>query len=255
MAAPSFKGSIGNQPVSFPVKYNPDYNNRLKQIFDFNDQAAGAFRGVQLLERITRAVKLFFEESRKALAMKAGDLNEKFSTYTKVAALPRLPQLTCDGLAALTSLNDLSLANLHKTCRTLLKKITDAFTAVEYWGYAGMLLSSAPMIKNITDCVCFIESASDLMLTYDNYCVVSDLTASVDGGINGQQLIAENQTLLMVKIAKALIAVATAVLAVLSIAYGALLGAEASLALACASTLSGICTHFYEKSMEYKISF
>lgn len=240
-------------------KVNPNYARpAVEHVNAYLKETNGAFRFLQLIQRITSLVAISLKEAGNSMAHAVDQFAGKLSTGCSVLIFSRLLDVSLKSKRAVTNWSGNFTGPLAK--REMLERVHDIVDANASWGYASFIVTSHPICKKVADIHTLAADVTDLaMAAQDFQAAQVHLNAlGKKDGTNDQlhDQITHTMRSTCFKVVKSVIAMFTGVLALMSIG----LGLHMSGLLALVGTICAMGSHFwqevknpYEKIEFYKV--
>ena len=146
---------------------NQGYNRpMIEHAIEYCKSANGAFRVLQLLDKICKVMSMVLKELGSNLASSCSGLSSKFSGASLI--FPRLLGATNNGYKAIvtwgTDAGSRDLISRGRMSR--FHTIADSLAA---WLYASSMILESMLLKNVADLCDFTSSMTDLVMAAENY--------------------------------------------------------------------------------------
>ncbi len=240
---------------NFGHLYNPKAKNEFfEHVVDYNKTTSGAFRFLQLIEKMARAASMVFKEMDHYFTATFEDISRKLGTAIGMFALPRLPALTRDAWKAITSLGDPSGGIENSKLRGFTKKIHDIADCVATWMHAISALFNIAPLRNAADVPGVVADTAQLTMAGEDYVTAGRYLKKADPDKGLVRRFSDTQTEALIRLVKSVASVSSGVLGLLALAFGApLLPAVALLGLSTTSTVAAMAAHFFKETRPEEI--
>jgi hypothetical protein len=229
---------IVNPKADYPVQ---------KHIEEYCDTSNGAFRELQILERVSRVVSHVLKQMQNGMATFFDGFAKSLNAGWVALTLPRLPKVTREGVEAGKAL----LTGPTLSFREGVQKIHDVAEGIATWLYAALFFTGSSVVKTAADIPDLIVNVSDTaMAAQDLLNAKSELTTAKDAQL--QTRLRDTVTYNYMKLVKSVASVASAILGMLMIALGGpVLPAIAFIAMGLTSSVAALSAHFFKETRPY----
>lgn len=230
----------------------------LGYVVNFTKTAYGAFRTLQLTEKVLKVASEIFRRIGHFYADVTKSLAKNIAAGWSFLAIPRLPEVFKDAKDAI-----LNWRNKPEGKRSYIADKSDkagtVAEAVATTGFAVTALTGSEKVLNTANVFDLIKNSFDLLVHGEDYTKAkqlynySQLTGkAVDAKV--QNRIVETMRHKVMLIAKTVFSIASGTLGLLALALGApLVPAVALLAMGVTGTVLALWSHFYKETRSYEL--
>lgn len=237
-----------NRFAAFP---NPNRARSCSEhVIEYLKTANGAFRELQLFERIAKAASLMLKEMGDAMAVFFDEVASKLGIAWGMLTIPRLPEVTKKAWEAFTVTP--APGPISSASRGIFQKIHDIAEAIAAWGYGLSLLLGNTPLKNAADVPNFVADVTDLSMASEDYFLAQkhleyiNTNAQDNGAL--QKRFVDTMREAFLRIVKAVSSVVSGALGLLVLAFGGpVVPGAVLLAFGLTSTIASLSAHFFKE--------
>lgn len=217
-----------------------------KHIEEYCDTSNGAFRELQVSERVSRAVSHVLKQMQNGMAIFFDGFAKSLNAGWVALTLPRLPKVTREGVEAGQAL----LTGPKLSFREGVEKIHAVAEGIATWLYAALFVTGNAVVKTAADVPDLIVNITDTtMAAQDLLNAKSELKAARTPSKDLQTRLNDTVTYNYMKLVKSVSSVASAILGMLMIVLGGpVLPAIAFIAMGLASSVAAVSAHFFKET-------
>lgn len=235
----------------FQLVVNPNCKrSTLDHFVEFNKKSEGAFRTLQLIERVSKAVALVLENMGHSSVVFFKDLAKGCGTAWTWLTLPRLPGAT---QTAYKTIRDWSTSPQGPV-----QKVHDLADAAAAWGYGIALVTQNPAFQNAAAVPDLLANATDITMAVGDFNLANDHVKYVNiDHANNQPLkdaFSQKARHSFIKIVKIAASIFSGVVALLVLVLGGpVLPDFVLLGLGLTGTIAAITAYFYKETCPYEM--
>lgn len=240
--------------VCKPNFFNEDGTEKtaLDRVVDLNKKADGAFRSLQLLEKITRVIVLILQRLGSDMAKFFEGLAGKLSLAWAMLTIPRLPEVTKKAGLAIVEWIRCSAGALDQR-RDSTQKVHDVADAAATWGYAGALVAGSAALERVARVPDLLSGVTDMAMAAEDWSLakrhVEVIQAQPNSNRDLHNLFVDTMRHALIRLVKAICSVVSGVLGLWVLAFGGpALPAAGLLAISLASTIAALSAHFFKET-------
>lgn len=244
------------QSIRYFEAPNPSAKRSLMgHIVAFLEKANGAFRDLQLLERLSKAISMVLERMGNNLSLWFDAFAIKLNIAWTMLSIPRLPEVTQKAWRALTNWVAPALGPIPSASRVVHQKIHDVAEALATWGYSIALAFGNLSFKTAADVPQLVVDITDLSMAGQDYVLANQhleiLDANHPKDFPLRERFVNKATESFIQMIKSAASVLSAVAGLLVLALGGpILPAAFFLALGLTATIAAISKHFFKETRE-----
>lgn len=251
------------QAIPNPSLLNKDGTKKsaLDHVVEYTKTANGAFRCLQFLERVTKAVVLVLKEMGSSMVAFFEKLAGGFGLAWAMLTIPRLPEVTKAAKKAIVEWITPPREAPVDGKRDKVEKLHQIADVAAAWGYAGSLVAGSMAIKNMADVPNLISDVTDLQMAAQDWRLSKEHVKIIDAQDPNEGPVHDRfvytMRLALIKMVKAISSVVSGVLGLMVLALGGpVLPAAVLLGISLISTISAVSAHFFQETMPFeKVDF
>lgn len=246
-----------------PATKNKDGTEKstLDHMVTWLKETGGAFRELQLFERVCRAASMVLKEMGSTMSDFFADLGSKLSLAWAMLTIPRIPSVTQTAWKAIVDWGAPAVGPVTSASRDVIQKVHDIAEAMAAWGYGLSLVLGDSTLKTVADVPDLVSNVTDLSMASEDYSLAKQHleyinTNHADQGAL-QERFMDTMREALIRIVKSVASVASGVLGLLVLAFGGpVLPAAVLLALGLTSTIAAVTNHFFKETRtQEKVEF
>lgn len=223
-----------------------------KHIEDYCDTSNGAFRELQLLERVSRVASHVLKQMQSGMSTFFDGFARSLNAGWVALTLPRLPKVTREGFEASKAL----LTGPKLSFRERVQKIHDVADGFATWLYAALFVTGNSVVKTAADVPDLIVNVADTTMAAQDLInakgELSVVKATQSSSKELQIRLDDTVKYSYMKLIKSVASVASAVLGMSMVALGApVLPAIAFIGMGMTSTVAALTAHFFKETRPY----
>ncbi len=226
------------------------------RLIEYLKGSNGAFRIMQLLERVSKAASQILQEMGSSMSEFFDGVASKLGLAWAMLTIPRLPSVTKTGWDAIFNPKADEGPGANSS-RGITQRIHDVADAMAAWGYGLSLIFSSSALKNAADVPNFVGDLTDLSMAAEDYSLAKkhlefiNTNAAQNGDLQTRFMETMREALL--RVVKAVASVVSGALGLLVLAFGGpVLPGAALLAIGLISTMASMTSYFYKESIADK---
>jgi hypothetical protein len=230
-------------------------------VIEYLKTSNGAFRMLQLFERVAKACSQVLQEMGSAMSVFFDDVASKCGLAWAALTLPRLPDVTKKAWEAISKWSEPCEGVAANSTRGILQKIHDVADAMAAWGYGLSLIFSSSALKNAADVPNFVGDVTDLSMATEDYSLAKKylefIPTNTPNSTKVHNRFVDTMREALLRIIKAVASVVSGAFGLLVLAFGGpVLPGAALLAISLTSTIAAMSAHFFKETMEHeKVDF
>ncbi len=237
---------------------NPNAKRSFNEhLISFAGTSNAVFRVFQVLERMTKLVVEALKWTGSALVGVYESLASKFLVAWTSTSVFRLPDVTTKAIKSMNELNAAEKDVPTDFARKAVKAVHDTTEAAAMWLYSASFFLSNSAWKTAGDVPDLISNATDLQMNAEDWHLASQVAKKAvaqNSPTEVERAVVHTQRNSFIKMLKAACSVASGVLGLAALAFGApLLPAVALIVISLSSTIFAIASHFYQETAPYKM--
>lgn len=226
----------------------------LDQVLEFNKSANGAYRVLQLIEKVSKAASLVLTELGSELSVYFTELAGKVGIASSFLAIPRLPDVTKKAWEALTTWGAVDGPEGYPL-RGHVKSAHDVFDCSATWGYVLSLITNSTPVKNVADVFSFGSDVTGLSMAAEDYGVAGKYLEQIDSQqVELKERFEDTKKDALLRLAKEVISAVSGAIGLLVLAFGSpILPAPVLLTLSLTSLVFAMSSWFFRESRNYEL--